>query len=69
MSDILQKIFATKYREVADARQQFPLEMMRERAISAPPPRDFVGAIRAKHAANSMMRAAVRVMGITSGTG
>ncbi|MBL0121264.1 MAG: indole-3-glycerol phosphate synthase TrpC [Betaproteobacteria bacterium] len=54
MADILQEILATKYREVADARRQFPLEMMRERAISAPPPRDFVGAIRAKHAANKV---------------
>lgn len=54
MADILQEILATKYREVADARQQLPLEMMRERAISAPPPRDFVGAIRAKHAANKV---------------
>ncbi len=54
MADILQKILATKYREVADAREQCPLEMMRERAVSAPPARDFVGAIRARHVANKL---------------
>jgi indole-3-glycerol phosphate synthase len=54
MADILQKILATKYREVAAARKQHPLEMMRERAVSAPSTRDFVGAIRARHAANKL---------------
>ena len=54
MSDILQKILATKYREVANARQIVSLEAMRERAESAPPVRDFVGAIRARHAAGKV---------------
>ena len=50
MSDILQKILATKRREVADARALVSLEVLHERAASASPVRDFVGAIRARHA-------------------
>ena len=50
MSDILQKILATKRREVAAARAAVSLEALRERAASASPVRDFVGAIRARHA-------------------
>ncbi|MEW5892259.1 MAG: indole-3-glycerol phosphate synthase TrpC [Pseudomonadota bacterium] len=52
MSDILDKILAVKREEVAAARKAEPLEVMREAAELAPPPRDFVGAIRAKLAAD-----------------
>lgn len=51
MSDILNKILAVKEAEVAAARRAEPLEAVREAAELAPPPRDFVGAIRAKLAA------------------
>mgnify|MGYP001597087556 CR=1 FL=1 len=49
--DILQRILATKREEVAAARQATPLAEVELRARAAPPPRDFVGAIRAKLAA------------------
>lgn len=52
VSGILQKILATKRVEVATARAALPLAALRARAAEAPPVRDFVGAIRAKHAAN-----------------
>jgi indole-3-glycerol phosphate synthase len=48
MSDILDKILATKREEVAAARKTEPLEAVREAAEWMPPARDFVGAIRAK---------------------
>ncbi len=51
MSDILQKILATKRREVADAKALRPLAELELRARVLPPTRDFVGAIRAKRAA------------------
>ena len=51
MSDILKKILATKYVEVAAAKERVPLTELTSRAADAPPVRDFVGAIRAKHAA------------------
>lgn len=51
MSDILKKILATKYAEVAAAKARLPLAELKARAADAPPVRDFVGAIRAKHAA------------------
>ena len=50
MSDILNRIIAVKREEVAAARREVPLEVMRERALCAGPVRDFVGAIRACHA-------------------
>ena len=52
MSDILQKILATKRDEVSIARQQKPLVLMRSEAEAAAPPRNFVGAIKAKIAAD-----------------
>lgn len=52
MSDILKKILATKLAEVVEARATKPLTLMRSEAEAAPPPRDFVGAIRARIAAN-----------------
>ena len=48
MSDILQKILATKAEEVAAAKHIEPLEVVHEAAGWAPPARDFVGALRAK---------------------
>lgn len=53
MSDILQKILATKQQEVALAQQHIPLSEMQQLAHEASPVRDFVGAIRAKHAAGA----------------
>ena len=48
MSDILSRILAAKAEEVAAARAAVSLQAMRDRALAAPPPRDFVGALRAK---------------------
>ena len=48
MSDILDKILAHKAEEVAAAKRERPLARMREEARAAAPPRDFVGALRAK---------------------
>jgi indole-3-glycerol phosphate synthase len=48
MVDILERILAVKAGEVAQARQAKSLEALRTEALSAPPPRDFVGAIRAR---------------------
>lgn len=52
MSDILNKIIATKVIEVATAQTQKPLAEVQAAAKSASAPRDFVGSIRAKIAAN-----------------
>jgi indole-3-glycerol phosphate synthase len=52
MSDILNKILNTKHAEVADAVAHKPLILMRSEAQDAGRPRDFIGAIRAKIAAN-----------------
>ncbi len=51
MSDILDRILARKREEVEAARAAVPLAEMQARAAAAPPPRDFVGALRAKIAA------------------
>ena len=51
MSDILNKICAVKVEEVAAARALKPLETIRAEAEAQPAARDFVGAIRARHAA------------------
>ena len=51
MSDILQKILATKHQEVAAAKQLVPIEELHRRAANAPALRDFVAAIVAKHTA------------------
>jgi indole-3-glycerol phosphate synthase len=48
MSDILRKILARKREELEAARAAVPLAQLEARAKSAPPPRDFVAAIRAK---------------------
>ena len=51
MSDILEKILATKREEIAAGLARVPLAEMQARAFAAPAPRDFVGALRAKLAA------------------
>ncbi len=50
MSDILKKILATKYVEIAAAKARLSMTELHARLADAPPVRDFVGAIRAKHA-------------------
>ena len=51
MSDILNKINATKYEEVAAAKAAKPLTVVRAEAEAQSAPRDFVGALRNKIAA------------------
>ncbi len=51
MSDILEKILATKRSEIDEGMDTVPLGEMRARAEAAPKPRDFVGALRARLAA------------------
>ena len=58
MSDILNKIIATKREEVAAASAMKPLAVVEAEAAAQPAPRDFVGAIRNKITAG---RAAVIV--------
>jgi len=48
MSDILNKILATKAIEVAAAKAKLSLEAMQQLAAKQSPPRDFVGSIRQK---------------------
>src|SRR6185295_5818111 len=50
-ADILQRILARKREELEAARAAVPLAAIEARARAAPPPRDFVGALRAKIAA------------------
>ncbi len=52
MSDILNKILATKREEIAAAKRIEPLEVVRAAAEWAPPARDFVAALRVKIEAN-----------------
>jgi indole-3-glycerol phosphate synthase len=51
MADILDRILARKREELDAARAAVPLAEMQSRAAQAPPPRDFVAALRAKIAA------------------
>ena len=51
MADILERILARKREELEAARAAVPFAEMQRRAALAPPPRDFVGALRAKIAA------------------
>lgn len=51
MSDILQKILATKVAEIKAAEERKPLEVIRAEAAQAGPVRDFLGAIENKIAA------------------
>lgn len=50
-ADILQRILDRKVEEVAERAARTPLEVLRERAATASPPRGFVAAIEAKRAA------------------
>ena len=52
MSDILNKIIATKVVEVAAAKTQKSLSEVQAEAKAATAPRDFVGSIRNKIASN-----------------
>ncbi len=52
MSDILNKIIATKTQEVAAAKAEKPLAVVQQEAATALATRDFVGSIRAKIANN-----------------
>jgi indole-3-glycerol phosphate synthase len=54
--NILDRIMETKRAEVAASRERLPDQEVKQRAMAAPTPRDFVGALRAKVAAG---RAAV----------
>jgi indole-3-glycerol phosphate synthase len=51
MSDILEKILATKRTEIDAGMEAVPLGEMRARAEATLPPRDFVGALRTRLAA------------------
>ena len=53
MSDILQRILATKRDEIAAARRAIPVDEIERRASAQSPPRDFIGALRAKHSAGT----------------
>ena len=48
MTDILQRILATKREEITTARRAAPIDALADRARSAGAPRDFVGAMRAR---------------------
>lgn len=48
MVDILQRIIAIKAEELTVARAARPLPAVRAAAVAMPPPRDFIGALRAK---------------------
>lgn len=48
MSDILRRIVAVKAQEIAAAKLAMPLEALERLANTAPPPRDFTGALRKK---------------------
>ena len=50
MADILQTILQTKRREVAEASVRVPVEVLKARIAALPPTRDFVAAIRSRHA-------------------
>ena len=53
MSDILNKILATKVEEIAAAKAKLSLDTVKTLASEQPKPRDFVGSIRAKIAAGN----------------
>ncbi|OYV74378.1 MAG: indole-3-glycerol-phosphate synthase, partial [Acidithiobacillus ferrivorans] len=50
MADILQEILAQKGAEVAQRKRRVDLSALRDTVALEAPPRDFVGAIRAKMA-------------------
>jgi indole-3-glycerol phosphate synthase len=48
MKDILQTILARKAEEIVERAERLSLRELGERIVNLPPPRDFVGALRAK---------------------
>lgn len=50
MTDMLARITAYKREEVAQAKRAVPFQAMEMRAFAEPRPRDFIGAIRTRHA-------------------
>ena len=52
MTDILQKILSTKVNEVSKQKAHISLDEIKKQARQNPSVRDFIGAIRAKHAAH-----------------
>jgi indole-3-glycerol phosphate synthase len=53
VSDILQRILATKRDEISAARRAVPIEELERRAHAQPPARNFLAALRAKNAAGT----------------
>jgi len=53
MADILERILAVKREEISAAKRALPPREAEARARASAPARDFVGAIRAKHAAGN----------------
>ncbi len=51
MNDLLQKIIVVKHTEVANAQCSMPVEKLQAIVDQAEAPRDFMGALRAQHAA------------------
>ena len=52
MTDILHKILTTKAQEVSAQKSSIPITELKAQLADAPPVRDFIGSIRAKHAPN-----------------
>ncbi len=48
MNTILDRILASKVREVSEAARRLPLPVLADAAQAAPPPRDFEGALRSR---------------------
>jgi indole-3-glycerol phosphate synthase len=53
VAEILERILAAKREEVVASRKRTPIEALIARAAAMTPTRDFVGAIRAKHASGN----------------
>jgi indole-3-glycerol phosphate synthase len=53
VSDILQRILATKREEISAAQRAVPIGELERRAHAQPPARDFLAALRAKNAAGA----------------
>ncbi len=52
MTNILDEILATKRREIVEAKRSMPLAVLYEKIAKLPAPKDFVGAIVARHREN-----------------
>ncbi|GAA2295880.1 indole-3-glycerol phosphate synthase TrpC [Streptomyces caniferus] len=53
MTDLLTRIAAYKFDEIAAAKKAVPLSTLRREADAAPPPRGFLAALERRHAENS----------------